>query len=872
MSSWPRGKVLFFSLSLLFYFDNAGMDDLSPEQFQKSLNLDLKKTLVQSGYFFVLFFVFWALLSILIWTIDTDSPISFIDHLFFSAPLTLIFVKFLASVFGSIMTLMLTRFSVSPNQQRTSENRLMQLRYQQLEKSSEGILFIDANGAVEYFNDSFGKMLNRSLAEIRGTHLQELGDARLHKAYEHHMENLYSSSLSYEVEFKTGNAPSVVARFSPIPYIDEKGAYKGSHAIVTDISSYIQAVEHAEDKVRSVEMERKSSYDRLNKEIEDRKKTESHLSKNLALNDAITTFSRAILSGVINIEDISGLILSRLTRITSCQFGYVATISPEDGTLYGHTLSGVSKSLCMLGENPTLTFQRNSDGTYNGLWGHSLNTRSAFFTNDPSNHPASDGCPRGHAPIDSYLSVPVILGRSLVGQISLANAKRPFDDSDLETTRQVARFFALAIQHNNHEKELSNALKMAKSANEAKSKFLADLSHQIRTPMNSIIGLCEAALQGNMPDEEKSCIKSAKESAASLLYLVNEVVDLTRIESGELTLKQQDVNLSSLIQNTIEPYAWKAKKKGVSFQLNIAESFPKIVSTDPSRIRQILINLISNAIKFTDAGYIEVVAEPLNAHEDNSDCVMFLSVKDTGIGIPEDKIEHVFEMSEASTDMTRMAGSGIGLHISKRLVELMNGEIWFESELGKGSIFSLRIPLKVVEDGIPKEKSESAGDTTVMEVVEPAPEESPEGAEPAEKEVRRKLRVLLVEDNPDNRMMAEILLKRQGMEIVSATNGAEGVNALHGEKFDLVLMDIQMPIMDGLEAARKIRNDQSGDIDRDIPIIAVTAHALKGDKERFLLSGMNDYVSKPIDMPLLLSKIESILHLQRETDPSKDGD
>jgi len=387
----------------------------------------------------------------------------------------------------------------------------------------------------------------------------------------------------------------------------------------------------------------------------------------------------------------------------------------------------------------------------------------------------------------------------------------------------------------------------AEEGNRAKSEFLANMSHEIRTPMNGITGMTELALGTDLTAEQRDYLNTVKSSTDSLLTVVNDILDFSKIEAGKLDLDMVSFRLRARIEDTVKLVAVPARRKGLSVRCVIGPDVPEFVVGDPIRLGQILLNLTGNSIKFTEHGEVAVEVSVLALEADQ--VAVEFAVRDTGIGIPLDKQQTIFEaFSQADGSMTRrFGGTGLGLTISARLVAMMGGTLRVESRPGHGSCFRFTAHMQVDNRQVSPEPAAA-----------PAMAAQPPHA----------LRILLAEDNAVNRKLAVRILEKHGHRVTVAANGLEAMDALVGDQFDAILMDVQMPEMNGLEAAAAIRRNERG-TGRHVPIIAMTAHAMKGDREQCLQSGMDDYLSKPIRPQELLAMLS--LTVGRRLEPAEIG-
>ncbi|SDP36473.1 GAF domain-containing hybrid sensor histidine kinase/response regulator [Desulforhopalus singaporensis] len=444
----------------------------------------------------------------------------------------------------------------------------------------------------------------------------------------------------------------------------------------------------------------------------------------------------------------------------------------------------------------------------------------------------------------SWLGAPFYIDHAVAGAVAVQSYDRVvYTEQDKELMTFVARHIGDALRRKHRVDELRTAKERAEEAEKNKSTFLANMSHEIRTPMNGILGLTDLLLQSDIPGHQRTYLEMVHSSANRLLKLINDILDFSKIDAGKTELATAPFNLKNLLEELREILTISAAKKNIELKINYEKNLPDQLLGDEDKLSQILMNLIGNGIKFTSKGEVTVTVEQSLNSTSNPDSInLCFQIADTGIGIPTNQIPNAFKPFNQlkTTRETKQSGTGLGLAIAAELVEIMGGKLQVESCRGIGSCFQFTVAFPVVSQkaGDDRQNNPKQADTT------PLP------ATP--------LNILLVEDEHINRTLGVVMLEREGWTVSTANDGLEAMIKYDENKFDMILMDIQMPEMDGLETTRLIRKNEriSG---AHVPIIAMTAYAVKGDREKCLEAGMDGYISKPIIPDKLRHEIATVL-------------
>lgn len=542
-----------------------------------------------------------------------------------------------------------------------------------------------------------------------------------------------------------------------------------------------------------------------------------------------------------DIKSVSDHILSSLTRMSRSAYGFYGFVDDKESTMSIHSWSGEAMRDCFMVDKPVHFAIADA-----GIWAEAVRRRTPLILNEfKHHHPAKKGLPDGHVALTNLLVVPHFSKGKITALAAVANRMTDYSSEDVDQITAFLTSIQTLVESKRAEEALLKAKVAAESASRAKSEFLANMSHEIRTPLNGVMGMLQLLKTTELDREQAEFADTALTSCRRLTTLLTDILDLSRIEAGKMVISCNKLNIRDVFLQIQELFTPTTKESGIRLNFYLPIEIPTLLIGDSTRLQQILINLVGNALKFTPAGSVTVEAYPL-PYLRTGECRVLFCIKDTGIGIPDDKVKTLFSpFTQVSEGFRRnYQGAGLGLSICKKLVQLMGGNIAVESELGVGTSIYFTIAFGL---------DQSVDDMqTIAKGSEITTQDSP----------LKNLHVLIAEDDHVSGIFAAKILTRSGATTRIVEDGEQALTALSQENFDLILMDVQMPVMDGVEATRAIRKGDAGNDKKHIPIIALTSYAMAGDKEKFLKMGMNGYASKPLEVTRLAAVIQKSMKLK----------
>ena len=659
------------------------------------------------------------------------------------------------------------------------------------------ISITDLDGNILDVNDNFINISKYSKNELIGQNSRILNSGFHDIDFWEEFWQVFKSKKFWrgDIKNKAKDGSYYWVDTSIIPELNEDGSIKQFHSICYDITSKKQ----------------------LEEELLDRNK--------LVL--SIGEIQRRFLKGA-NENQVFEMLLDEILKITGSEYGYIGEVLYKDEDVpYLKT-----KSITDISWNEeTSTFYKENAPigleffNLESLFGYVLKHNEHVIANDPGSDKRACGIPPGHPDLKKYLGIALRDEGKLIGSVGIANKPGGYTEEDIKFLSPYLDTSTLLLKALKDKKEIIISKESAEAASKAKSNFLSSMSHEMRTPLNGILGIMQLIKDEQLSHQLKEDFKVIESSSLSLLDLVNDILDISKIEFGAVTTLNEPFNFSRLIEDIQNMFTVQAKMKGLIFEVIKAQSLPQTLTGDVTKIKQVLINLIGNAIKFTSTGHVKVRVD-----YKNEDAILAFHIEDTGIGVESEKFDSIFEVfsQEDGTTSKDYSGTGLGLSISKRLAELMHGDILLVSEKGKGSTFTFRCICPAVSVLEEKEINENFDFSKID------------------------FNILLAEDNEMNHKVFSRMLEKIGLKTTIAKNGKEAFDLVQSAEYPLVFMDMMMPEMDGLEATRKVREE---DLNYRPWIVACTANAIKSEVQKCYDAGMDDFLPKPI----MLENLKNII-------------
>jgi two-component system CheB/CheR fusion protein len=576
------------------------------------------------------------------------------------------------------------------------------------------------------------------------------------------------------------------------------------------------------------------------RDITERERAAEESRRQLDMTDAVARVRGAYVSGQAPTV-VFDAALTEILRVSGSLFGFIAELhADERGRPY---LRCLGMSNIAWDEESQRVYTENASSGFvfhamDGLYAAAIAAGEPVIANSGGQDPRASGrLPQGHPAVNTFLGLPLFHGRECVGSIGLANREGGYDAAQVTFLRPLVEACAQIIERLRAERRLVAAKQAAEAASLSKSAFLANMSHEIRTPLNGVLGMLQLMLTTSLDAEQSEYVGNAVKSSKRLTGLLSDILDLSLVESGKLIIRQAPCAPADLREAVVDLFTLPTQEKGLALSVSIGRGMPERFLADEARLRQVLFNLVGNAVKFTDRGSVTLDMSLASSRFDAAFRVL-ITVSDTGIGIPDAQLDTIFEPFSQieGAYVRRFGGAGLGLSIVRRLVALMGGEIAVDSEEGRGTTMYVSLPLGRINARITAEVKR-------------------ERAEPGVSG----LRLLLAEDDAVSRLSFSRMLEKAGYHVDVAEDGARALALVAENDYDCVLMDVQMPVMDGVATTKAIRTDAAFGKKSRIPIIAMTAYAMTGDRERLLAAGMDDYVGKPVEMSVLEQAIKRML-------------